>query len=236
MGFVGYETDAEGKQQAKRFPLAVSGDIGCYTLAVAPPLAAMDSCLCMGASINKAVGLYRAGIQNKIVAVIGDSTFFHSGIPGILEMVYNNAPITVAILDNSITAMTGHQNNPGSGKTAQGQPAKSVDIAEVVKALGIEDLHVVDAYDIKAVESTIKQCVQNDVPSVVVVRRPCPLNARFQQTPPKVNEDKCTGCKSCLKLGCPALIWRAGKAFVDVNYCRGCYMCQQLCNQGAIER
>ena len=156
----------------------VTGDIGCYTLAVLPPLLAIDTTGCMGASIGKALGMEKAGLPNKVVAVIGDSTFLHSGITPLLDVVYNGGTITILILDNRTTAMTGHQEHPGTGLSAQGEPARAVDLERLVRGLGVEDVQVVDAFDLAALEAALRDSVERDEPSVVIVRGACALKVR----------------------------------------------------------
>ncbi|MEA1958887.1 MAG: indolepyruvate ferredoxin oxidoreductase subunit alpha [Chloroflexota bacterium] len=214
--------------------LIVTSDIGCYTLGVYPPLAALDTCACMGASIGQALGLEKAGVSNKIVAVIGDSTFMHSGITGLIDVVYNQGTITVIILDNHTTAMTGHQGHPGTGISARGEMAQSVDIEALVKGIGIADVNAVDAFDMKAIESAIKRCIANEEPSVIIVRGQCPLATKKKGTPFEVDADTCSGCLICLDIGCPAITIVDGFADIDADACTGCGVCAQVCPQDSI--
>lgn len=222
--------------QLKRSGLIISGDIGCYTLAVSPPLLAMDTQTCMGASIGGAMGFERAGIRNKVVAVIGDSTFYHSGITGLVDVVYNQAATTTIILDNGSTAMTGHQGHPGTGISARGKPAKTVDLVQLVRGIGVEDVQVVGAFDLNLIEATVRQCIEHNEPSVIIVRGPCPIQTRISGEPLVVDQEKCDGCNACLRLGCPAIARRDDKAWIDPSLCLGtaCDICRQVCHQEAI--
>jgi indolepyruvate ferredoxin oxidoreductase alpha subunit len=217
------------------------GDIGCYTLGALPPLSAMDTCVDMGASITVQLGiekaLEKAGKAVKQVAVIGDSTFFHSGITGLIDVIYNQGKSTVVILDNSITAMTGHQENPGSGRTLMGGQAGRVDILRLVRdGLGIEHSYEVDGYDVKAIRELLKREMAREQPSVIVVRRPCVLLYRKAKwSPMQVDKSTCTSCKVCLRLGCPAISSDAdGKALINESLCSGCEVCSQVCAFKAI--
>ena len=216
------------------------GDIGCYTLGSAAPLFALDSTLCMGASVSGLHGFNKAGGSDsaqKTVCVIGDSTFMHSGMTGLVNIAYNDSHSTVIILDNSITGMTGHQQNPTTGKTIKGDPALAVDLEALCHAIGIERVRVVDPYDLKACEEAVLEELAVDAPSVIISRRPCMLLKYVKAKPPvKVNEDKCVGCKMCMKLGCPAISMKNKKAHVDFTQCVGCDVCTQLCKVGAIEK
>ena len=216
------------------------GDIGCYTLGSAAPLFALDSTLCMGASVSGLHGFNKAGgtdSAQKTVCVIGDSTFMHSGMTGLVNIAYNDSHSTVIILDNSITGMTGHQQNPTTGKTIKGDPALAVDLEALCHAIGIERVRVVDPYDLKACEEAVLEELAVDAPSVIISRRPCMLLKYVKAKPPvKVNEDKCVGCKMCMKLGCPAISMKNKKARVDFTQCVGCDVCTQLCKVGAIEK
>lgn len=203
----------------KEDEIIVTSDIGCYTLGVYPPLAALDTCACMGASIGQAIGLEKAKVRNKVVAVLGDSTFMHSGITGLVDAVYNQGNITVIILDNGTTAMTGHQGHPGTGLSARGEKATVVKLEEVVKGLGVKDVHVVSAFDLKAIESALKHCLGTKEPSVIISRAPCPLSIRVTATPYKVNADECSSCYTCLDLGCPAISLSDDKAVIDASTC-----------------
>ncbi len=219
--------------------ITVLGDIGCYTLGSAAPLFAMDSTLCMGASVSGIHGFNKAGGEDsakKTVAVIGDSTFMHSGITGLVNIAYNNSNSTVIIVDNSITGMTGHQQNPTTGYNIKGEPAAAVNLEELCHAVGIKRVRVVDPYNLKEAEEAVLEELAVSEPSVIISRRPCMLLKYVKAKPPvKVNCDKCVGCKMCLKLGCPAISYKNGKAEVDYTQCVGCGVCTQLCKLGAIE-
>ncbi|MBW6464182.1 MAG: indolepyruvate ferredoxin oxidoreductase subunit alpha, partial [Firmicutes bacterium] len=220
----------------KKLKLNVMGDIGCYTLGALAPLEAIDSCVCMGASIGMALGMARANPASaeKTVAVIGDSTFLHSGITPLLDAVYNKAPITVLILDNSITAMTGHQDHPGTGTSLQGEEAPSVNIEELCRSLGVRRVEVVDAFDLKEVRAKIKEELAAKEPSVVIVRRPCVFLLAGFDEPLHVESELCTGCGTCIKLGCPALSLKDEKAMINSTICNACGLCEQLCRFDAI--
>ncbi len=221
----------------RRVGAVVAGDIGCYTLAVLPPLLTMDTAGCMGASIGNAMGVEKAGVPNKVIAVIGDSTFLHSGMTPLLDVVYNGGTLTTLILDNSTTAMTGHQDHPGTGRSAQGQMARAVDLEKLVRGLGVEDVKVANAFDLKALEVAIRDSVQREEPSVVIVRGPCALKARAAGPAFEVDPEKCNGCSACLRLGCPAIARREGKARIEPSQCVGpaCGVCRQVCPIGAIQ-
>ena len=217
----------------------VLGDIGCYTLGAVAPLSAMEMTACMGASIsgihgfNKALG---AESEHRTVAVIGDSTFMHSGMTGLANVAYNGSNSTIIILDNSITGMTGHQQNPTTGYTIKGDPAGKIDLETLCRAMGIQRVRVVDPYDLKAVDQAVKEELSAEEPSVIISRRPCALLKYVKHSAPlKVNPDKCVGCKACMKIGCPAISIKNGKACVDNTLCVGCGVCQQLCALGAFE-
>ena len=182
----------------------VTGDIGCYTLGVLPPVNAVQSCLCMGAGISQAAGMIHAGVKEKVFAVIGDSTFFHAGMPGLLNIVYNKANVCVIIMDNSVVAMTGHQPTPGSGKTAMGTDAKIIKIQDIAKGVGIEKVDVIDPYDLKAAIAKIKEALDYQGPSVIISQRPCPL--LIERGKPREIKEECNGCGVCVKaFGCPAI-------------------------------
>ena len=236
-----------------KLKLFVTGDIGCYTLGFLPPLSAIDTCVCMGASIGHAMGLDKAlgeEALGKVVAVIGDSTFLHSGITGLLNVVYNKGAVTVIILDNRTTAMTGRQDHPGTGFTLQGEEAFQVDLVKLAKALGVKHVKVVNPYQLAATERVIKREIQRPEPSVIIARAPCVLSRRERAVTGKaffVNPESCTGCRACLRLGCPAIEWvkeegmnakgkkRKGRAFIDRFLCNGCTLCEQICKWGAIK-
>jgi indolepyruvate ferredoxin oxidoreductase alpha subunit len=224
---------------AKPLKPIVFGDIGCYTLGVLPPLSMHDACVCMGASIGVSHGYSRVGAdkKQKSIGVLGDSTFLHSGLTGVLNMAYNKGVNTVAVLDNRTTAMTGGQQHPATGFTIKGEPTKAVDIAAVVKALGIERVFVVDPFKIKETRAVLKRELEIEEPSVIISSAPCPLMTRQKKkTPFVVHEDLCTECGSCLRINCPALTRRGGKAFVNNFLCNGCGVCAQVCGFGAIVR
>ena len=224
----------------KRLKIGATGDIGCYTLGALPPLNAMDTCICMGASIGNALGMEKALGQEgaeKIVAVIGDSTFLHSGMTGLLDVVYNRGTTTVIILDNRTTAMTGHQEHPGTGRTLKGEPSTEVHLEAICRALGVRHVRAVDPHDLKATRKAVKEAVQRPEPSVIIARRPCVLLKEYQVTrkPLSVDADVCTGCGLCLELGCPAILRREdGRAQIQHLFCIGCGLCQQVCAKGAI--
>ncbi|MBR0190153.1 MAG: indolepyruvate ferredoxin oxidoreductase subunit alpha [Clostridia bacterium] len=221
-----------------RNKVTVIGDIGCYTLGAQPPLCAVDSTLCMGASVSGIHGFLKANgdAANKTVAVIGDSTFMHSGITGLVNIAYNGSNSTVIILDNSITGMTGHQQNPTTGFNIKGDPAGKVDLEALCRSIGIKRVRVVDPYDLKACDTAIKEELAAKEPSVIISRRPCVLLKYVKTNPPlKVNKEKCRACKKCLSLGCPAISFKEGKAYIDATLCVGCGVCEGLCPFGAIE-
>ena len=225
----------------------VTGDIGCYTLGFMPPLSAMDTCICMGASIGMATGVTKvisAEEQKKVVAVIGDSTFLHTGINGLMDMVYNQAPATVIILDNRITAMTGRQDNPASGFTLMDDPTHRIDLPLLCKALGVKHIRLIDPFNLEQTRQVLQEEMNRPEPSVIITDKPCVLIKRegvFQKgTVLEVSEEKCTGCRACLKIGCPAIEWRPaegrkGKAYIDPLLCTGCDVCRQLCKFEAIK-
>ncbi len=223
----------------KKLGVMVSGDIGCYTLGAAAPLNAMDTTVCMGASISGLHGFNKARkgeYENKAVAVIGDSTFMHSGITGLINIAYNSSNSTVIVLDNSITGMTGHQNNPANGKNIHGDPASAIDLEAVVKAVGIDRVTVVDPGNLAELERVIKEELNADAPSVIITRKPCALLKTVKHNPPlKINTDKCKSCKACMKIGCPAISMADGKAKIDNTLCVGCKLCSQMCKFDAIE-
>ncbi len=217
----------------------VLGDIGCYTLGAVAPLSAMEMTLCMGASIsathgfNKALG---AEGERRTVAVIGDSTFMHSGMTGLANIAYNQSNSTVVILDNSITGMTGHQQNPTTGYDIKGDPAGKIDLEALCRAMGFSRVVVVDPYDLAECDRVVKEELAAAEPSVIISRRPCALLKYVKRNPPlKVEKDKCVGCKSCMRLGCPAISIRDGKAVIDTTLCVGCGVCQQMCKFDALQ-
>ena len=227
----------------KGLNLYVSGDIGCYTLGAQAPLSMMDTCVCMGASVSALHGYNTARgseAAKKSIAVIGDSTFIHSGITGLIDIVYNKGISTVIVLDNSITGMTGHQNNPLNGKTIKGDPTTAVDLEALAKAIGINRVRVVDPFDIKGTKAAVEEELQAEEPSLVISRRPCALLKSVKHEPAlAVDQSKCVGCKACLKVGCPAISQKKQengktKAFIDPNQCLGCGVCIETCRLDAI--
>ena len=222
----------------KKNKLTVLGDIGCYTLGAVAPLGAVDTVICMGASVSGIHGFSKSqqgAADNKTVAVIGDSTFMHSGITGLVNMAYNESNATVIIVDNSITGMTGHQQNPTTGYNLKGDPCAKIDLETLCRAVGIKRVRVVDPYNLKECDEAIKEELAAPEPSVIISRRPCALLKYVKHKAPlSVNEDKCVGCKSCMKIGCPAISIVGGKAKVDNTLCVGCGVCQQLCKPGAL--
>ena len=218
--------------------VTVSGDIGCYTLGASAPLLAMDTTICMGASISALHGFNKARgaeSEHSSVAVIGDSTFMHSGMTGLVNIAYNDSNSTVIILDNSITGMTGHQQNPTTGKNLKGDPAAAVNLEELCRAIGIKRVRVVDPYCLAETEAAIKEELAADEASVIISRRPCALLKYVKHNPPLMtDEEKCKGCKMCMKLGCPAISMKNGKAVIDHTQCVGCGICQEMCRFEAI--
>ncbi|MBQ1173153.1 MAG: indolepyruvate ferredoxin oxidoreductase subunit alpha [Lachnospiraceae bacterium] len=222
----------------KKHNVMVYGDIGCYTLGAIAPLNSMDLNVCMGASCSGLHGFNKAmGTEGEkhSVGVIGDSTFVHSGITGITDISYNMTNSTVIILDNSITGMTGHQQNPTTGKNLRGEPAGKVDLEALCKALGYRRVRVVDPYDMAEVETVLLEELEADEPSIIISRRPCVMIKGTVHKPPiKVDKDKCVGCKACMKIGCPAISVRNGKVEIDETLCIGCKVCSQMCKFKAL--
>ena len=224
----------------------VTGDIGCYTLGMVPPLSAIDTVICMGASVSAGVGFRKAveksGRKQKIFAVIGDSTFFHSGITGLIDAVVNKASIVVNILDNRITAMTGHQENPGTGRTLMGEPTHQVDLKALCTACGVkpENIRLIDPYMLDETKAAIRDGYEADEPFVIITTSPCALIKEVIKARAEmkcyVDQNKCIKCKMCLKAGCPALNFRDGKIFIDRATCNGCTVCAQICPKKAISR
>ncbi|MDY4442618.1 MAG: indolepyruvate ferredoxin oxidoreductase subunit alpha [Butyricicoccus sp.] len=217
----------------------VLGDIGCYTLGAVAPLNSIEMTLCMGASISSIHGFNKAlgkEAEGKTVAVIGDSTFMHSGMTGLANIAYNQSNSTVIILDNSITGMTGHQQNPTTGYNIKGDPAGKIDLESLCRAMGFEHIRVVDPYDLKQCDTVLKEELAVEAPSVIISRRPCALLKYVKHNPPlKVDTDACRGCRSCMKLGCPAISIKDKKAVIDNTLCVGCGVCQQLCAFDALK-
>ncbi|HOA84526.1 MAG TPA: thiamine pyrophosphate-dependent enzyme, partial [Bacillota bacterium] len=218
--------------------VTVLGDIGCYTLGAGKPLCAIDSVLCMGASVSGLHGFNKAGgkeTEGRTVAVIGDSTFVHSGITGLINIAYNATNSTVIILDNSITGMTGHQHNPLSGYNLKGDPATKIDLEALCRAIGIRRVRVVDPHDLEACDEALREELEAEEPSVIIARRPCALLKYVKAKPPlKIDADACRGCRACMRLGCPAISFADNKAKIDTTLCAGCGLCGQLCKFDAI--
>ncbi|TET99011.1 MAG: indolepyruvate ferredoxin oxidoreductase subunit alpha [Candidatus Stahlbacteria bacterium] len=226
---------------ANKLGLVNTGDIGCYTLGALPPLNAIDTCVVMGASVTNAYGIQLAlralgdPDAKKVVGVIGDSTFFHSGITGLINTYYNGGIGTIVILDNSTTAMTGHQGHPGTGKTLMGIPGRKVELTKLIKGIGIEHVYMLDPYDLEKIEKVLKREIERDDISVVIVQGPCALLPDFDRKEYYyVDEDKCTDCKLCLRIGCPAISMDEDYAVIDKYLCTGCSICAQVCPFDAI--
>jgi indolepyruvate ferredoxin oxidoreductase alpha subunit len=223
----------------KKLGLVVSGDIGCYTLGAVAPLASVDTTICMGASVSAALGMAKARgseFNKKLVSVIGDSTFMHSGITGLVDIVYNKGANTVIILDNSITGMTGHQDNPTTGYTIRGEETKQVNLISLCRAIGVEHVVVADPFDVKNFEKVVREETERDEPSVIIAQRPCALLKSVKYTGHCVVNDKCRNCKMCMKLGCPAITSDEKGVHIDPNQCNGCGLCVNVCPFGAIEK
>ena len=222
----------------KKMNLTVLGDIGCYTLGAVPPLGAIDTTICMGASVSGLHGFVKAGggeNAGKTVAVIGDSTFIHSGVTGLMNIAYNESDATVIILDNSITGMTGHQQNPTTGYNLKGDPCTKIDLENLCRAVGIRRVRVVDPYDMDACQKAIKEELAAKEPSVIISRRSCALLKYVKHPGPICSDpEKCKGCKACMKIGCPAISMVDGKAKIDATLCVGCGVCRQLCKFDAL--
>ena len=223
----------------KKNKVTVLGDIGCYTLGAVAPLAAVDSVICMGASVSGLHGFSKSqggALDNKTVAVIGDSTFMHSGITGLVNIAYNESNATVIIVDNSITGMTGHQQNPTTGFNLKGDPCAKIDLETLCRAVGIKRVRVIDPYDLKQCDEALKEELSANEPSVIISRRPCALLKYVKHKAPlEVEAAKCIGCKACMKIGCPAISMDGGKAKIDPTLCVGCGVCAQLCKVGALK-
>jgi len=224
----------------KKLKLTVCGDIGCYTLGALAPLNSVDYCVCMGAGIGMAHGMEKArGKENtkNVVAVIGDSTFIHSGITGLIDVVYNKGVSTVLILDNSITGMTGHQQNPTTGFTIKGEVTRNVDLVKLANAVGIERVVVADPFDLTNFEKVVKEEIASDEPSVIISQRPCALLKNVNYGAPcYIDSEKCKNCKMCMGLGCPAISINDGKISIDASQCNGCGLCMNVCKFGAIKK
>lgn len=222
----------------KKNKVNVLGDIGCYTLGAVAPLSAMDTTICMGASVSGLHGFNKGSDNaNHSVAVIGDSTFMHSGVTGLINIAYNDSKSTVIILDNSITGMTGHQQNPTTGLNLKGDPAAKINLENLCKAVGINRVRVVDPYNLDECNKAVKEELAADEPSVIISRRPCALLKYVKHNKPLiVNQDKCKSCKMCMQIGCPAISMVDGKAKIDNTLCTGCAVCMQLCKFDALKK
>ncbi len=232
---LGQRARTSGKP-ARESGIVITGDIGCYTLGAYPPLSAMDTCACMGASINQALGMEKAGLDKKIVAIIGDSTFMHSGITGVVNAVYNQGKITVIILDNGTTAMTGHQEHPGTGISAQGKPAQKVELESLLRGIGVRDLKIIDAFNLKELRGSLRAALDNPELSVIIVRGECAARQPKRANPRVVDAEACTQCGTCLLLGCSAIQKENERVFIDSTLCMGdaCGICQQVCPHKSI--
>jgi indolepyruvate ferredoxin oxidoreductase alpha subunit len=227
-----------------KLKVPVNGDIGCYTLGLVPPLSAIHTTGCMGAGIGVAHGAAKAGSPERHVAVIGDSTFFHTGIPALLNVVYNRSNVITVIMDNRVTGMTGHQENPGTGRTLQGQETTRIELEPLVRALGIRHVKTVPAYNVDEIETTLRAYLKLDEPAVLITEEPCALlpDARKRWVPLEVLADRCNGCTICFRIGCPAILksdelderYARPKALIDPSLCTGCEVCAQVCPRDAI--
>ncbi len=223
----------------KKLKLNVTGDIGCYTLGALSPTESMDTCICMGASIGMAHGMEKARgreFGRKTVAILGDSTFIHSGITGLIDIVYNKGCSTVIILDNSITGMTGHQQNPTTGLTIKGEPTRQVNLELLAKAVGVDRVRVADPFDLKEFEKVVAEEVQADEPSVIISQRPCALLKKVRYEGTQRINGNCRKCRSCMKIGCPAIVDKGDRIEIDTALCVGCKLCSRVCSFNAIEK
>ncbi len=234
---IGQRVKLKGKEKKPdEFKLIVTGDIGCYTLATYPPLSAIDTCACMGASIGQALGMEKANVGKKAVAVIGDSTFLHAGITGLVNAVYNKGQITLIILDNATTAMTGHQEHPGTGITAQGEKTRAVQLENLVRGIGVSNIKVVDAFNLKELRASVRSALDSNKLSVIIVRGACSVRAPNRGNPRVIDIEKCNQCGICLLIGCPAIQSDKAQAYIEASLCVGdaCSLCEQLCPQRVI--
>ena len=212
----------------------VLGDIGCYTLGSAPPLSAMHTTGCMGASIGVAHGVAKAGVKDRIIAVIGDSTFFHSGIHPLINILYNESNVTVVIANNSVTAMTGHQQHPGTGITLQQKATRAINLEQLVRSLGFEKVDICDPYDLSGLAQTLEDHLESGKPSVIIAKRPCVLYTRQKSPAPQIDPELCVNCGTCLEIGCSPLIQEEDHVAIDPILCNGCGLCVQVCPAEAI--
>lgn len=218
-----------------RHDVVVTGDIGCYSLGVFKPLDRIDVILCMGGGISMAHGMDKAGEPEKVVGIVGDSTFFHSGVTALLDIAYNKGKSTIIVVDNRTTAMTGHQDHPGTGRTLMGEKTGEASIAEIGRACGIKRVQVINPYDLENTLKVITEEIEADEPSLIVSVAPCPLHEHKPVGVRKaIDEEKCEGCRLCLKLGCPAIEGGNGKPHISEYLCSGCGLCVQVCRHGAV--
>jgi indolepyruvate ferredoxin oxidoreductase alpha subunit len=218
-----------------KFKVVVTGDIGCYSLGVFPPLSRIDTILCMGGGVSMAHGLEKAGEPSKVVGIVGDSTFFHSGITGLLDIAYNRGTSTIIVVDNRTTAMTGHQDHPGTGRTLMGEPTGKVSIEAIGRACGLKRVRTINPYDVDNTIRVLREELAADEPSLIVSSAPCPLHERRPVVAQcHVNKEVCRECGACLKLGCPGLERSGGAPEVNALLCAGCGLCEQVCKPGAI--
>jgi indolepyruvate ferredoxin oxidoreductase alpha subunit len=222
----------------KKLKVTVMGDIGCYTLSALPPISSLDTCLCMGAGVGQALGAEKADsyYKNKVVSVIGDSTFFHSGITSLIDNVFNKGTGLVIILDNRVTAMTGHQTNPGIGKTLMGDKTHMILPEKIAEAVGVKNIRIVDPYDISLLDKTIKEELKREELSVIVCRQECALiNKKKRLKKFYIDDSACKQCGLCMKLGCPAIEFKNDKYFINQAICTGCGVCSQICPWDSIK-